>query len=418
MRIIKRDLTAVVQHSLKVDRVTAIMGPRQAGKTTLVKHLLSAERPVRYFNLKDPDIRRALRTGSKQEFDYYRDHTLVLDEIQQVPDLMEIIQLQVDKYPNQKGQFLLLGSNHLLLNKQIKESLAGRVALFRLLPLSFSELAEDDSKSLFGRLYELGCPEEVPRLLKEFYVPIEISGHRNSLLSELNIFGGYPEFLTRKDPDDRKSWLSSYNQTYLETDLRELVDIRNRESFERFEKLFSARVGNLMNLSEIARDCGVSADTIKRFIGYYRQLFISWQAQPYHSNLSKRVVKMPKWYFYDTGLLRSIMGDFTSSWGTFFENTILSELQKALYMEDPHTRLYFSRTATGVEADAVFSSRERKLRYFIEVKQSTKSHKTDIRHLKKYISIDDHHIGLLLNNSTSIEELHERIWSIPVSWYF
>ncbi len=157
-----------------------------------------------------------------------------------------------------------------------------------------------------------------------------------------------------------------------------------------------------MNISELARDCGLSADTIRHFIGYYRQLFISWQAKPYHANIGKRMMKMSKYYFYDTGLLRSI----------------LAEIKKILSFTEGQQSLSFSRTSTGVEADAFLTSNNCIIPFFIEIKQSDTYHVKDIRYLKKYINADDEAVGLLVNNGTGIKQLTERIWAVPAPWLF
>lgn len=337
---------------------------------------------------------------------------------QTVPSLLELIQLQVDENPDEKGRFLLLGSNHLLLNRHIKESLAGRIALFTLLPLSFGEILERNEWNLFDQLFKANSIEECMSVIEKSYFPVSEHGFGKERFRELNIFGGYPEFITRKKSRDKKDWLSSYHQTYLETDLRQLVDLRNSESFEIFEKMFAQRVGNLMNISELARDCGLSSDTIKRFIGYYRQLFISWQAKPYHTIPGKRMMKMSKYYFYDTGLLRSVLGDFSTDSGHFFENTVLAEINKNLSFHGSHRELYFSRTSTGVEADGFFRSFDGKVIFFVEIKQSEKSKVQDIKHLKRYVADHDNSIGLLINNSSTVRQLAERIWAIPAVWLF
>ncbi len=418
MKIFKRRLTARIEHSLVTDRVTALMGPRQAGKTTLVRHLLRSEKELRYYNLKDPAVRQVLQENGRQEFKHFRDATIILDEVQTVPSLLELIQLQVDEYPGKQGQFFLLGSNHLLLNRHIKESLAGRVALFTLLPLSFGELLERERRTLLEQLLDADDSRECASILEEFYLPVRESGYCKDIFREFNLFGGYPEFISRKDPQDRKDWLSSYHQTYLETDLRQLVELRNPESFEMFEKMFVQRVGSLMNISELARDCGLSADTIRRFIGYYRQLFIAWQAKPYHTNPGKRMMKMSKYYFYDTGLLRSVLGDFSTMSGSFFENTVLTEVNKILCFNGGRRKLYFSRTATGVEADGFLTSDNGKIPLFLEVKQAEKMRSQDIRHLKKYVTEAESGIGLLINNGSVLEQVADRIWAVPASWLF
>ncbi|NOX81107.1 MAG: ATP-binding protein, partial [Deltaproteobacteria bacterium] len=309
-------------------------------------------------------------------------------------------------------------SNHLLLNRHIKESLAGRVALFTLLPLSFGELLERERRTLLEQLLDADDSRECASILEEFYLPVRESGHCKDIFREFNLFGGYPEFISRKDPQDRKDWLSSYHQTYLETDLRQLVELRNPESFEMFEKMFVQRVGSLMNISELARDCGLSADTIRRFIGYYRQLFIAWQAKPYHTNPGKRMMKMSKYYFYDTGLLRSVLGDFSTMSGSFFENTVLTEVNKILCFNGGRRKLYFSRTATGVEADGFLTSDNGKIPLFLEVKQAEKMRSQDIRHLKKYVTEAESGIGLLINNGSVLEQVDDRIWAVPASWLF
>lgn len=418
MHLINRRLTAKIEHSLVTDRVTALMGPRQAGKTTLVRHLLNSEKELKYYNLKDPAVRQVLKENGRKEFEHFRSATIILDEVQTVPSLLEVIQLQVDESPEEKGRFLLLGSNHLLLNRHIKESLAGRVALFTLLPFSFGELLERKKNSLLERLLRAEISSDCASILDNTYLPAQESSHGKEIFKDLNVFGGYPEFLNRKDPQDRKDWLSNYHQTYLETDLRQLVDLRNTESFEIFEKMFVQRVGNLMNISELARDCGLSADTIRRFIGYYRQLFIGWQAKPYHANIGKRMMKMSKYYFYDTGLLRSIFGDFSASSGQFFENTVLAEIKKTFCFSIIQQELSFSRTATGVEADAFFKSYNGRIQFFIEVKQSEKTYPKDIRHLKKYMDGQNDAIGVLINNGNGIKQLTEQIWAVPAAWLF
>ena len=416
MRYIKRRLTAKIEHSLTVDRVTALMGPRQAGKTTLVRHLLQSEKELVYYNLKDPAVRKTLQENAKQEFDYYRNATIVLDEVQTVPSLLEQIQLQVDETPEIKGRFLLLGSNHLLLNRHIKESLAGRVTLFSLLPLGIGEIEESTKPTLLDMLLAAENHHGCTGIINNFYLPSRLHEKKQNTLMSLNRFGGYPEFLTRKEPDDRIAWLNSYHQTYLETDLRQLVELRNPESFEIFERLFVQRIGGLMNIAELGRDCGLSADTIRRFIGYYRQLFITWRAKPYHTNPGKRMMKMSKYYFYDTGLLRAIPGDFSTLSGHFFENTVLAEIKKILSFYQQRDKLYFARTSTGVEVDGCIPALKGDFFIFLEIKQSETHHNHHIRHLKKYIKTQENSIGILVNNSISINQLTEKIWSIPASW--
>ncbi len=418
MKFVKRRLTPLVEHSLETDRVTALMGPRQSGKTTLARHLLKTDRELKYYNLKDPEIRQILKKNARKEFALFRNATIILDEVQTVPQLLEYVQLQVDDAPQKRGQFLLLGSNHLLLNRHIKESLAGRVALFTLLPLGLTEILESENLTLFEKLLAADDQSACMSLLDNEYVPLEQHRRNSQALDEMNLYGGYPEFLFRKATDDRKAWLNNYHQTYLETDLRQLVDLRNTESFEVFEKLFAMRTGNLLNISELARDCGLSADTIRRFISYYKQLFVCWQLRPYFANLGKRMMKMSKYYFFDSGLLRAVLGDFSGESGNVFENTVLAEMKKLLCATGAIQELNFCRTSTGVEADAFVKSDNGKFAMFFEIKQSAHADKKSIRHLKKYVAANENSIGILINNGSDIIKMEDRIWVVPAAWMF
>lgn len=416
MNLIPRDLTRHIQHSLKIDRVIAIMGPRQAGKTTLAQHLIKSDLDIQYYNLKDPDTRRALAENARKEFEHFGKHLIVLDEVQQMPSLIELIQLQVDIQPEKKGRFLITGSNHLLLNRRIKESLAGRVSIYTLFPMSFRELNSHTGQSLLKKLLHAPSARDIETELSEFYLPAREANLLSESFREFTLYGGYPEFLTRTNQADRRQWLNNYRQTYLDTDLREIVDLRNPESFERFEQLFVTRVGSLMNISELARDCALSADTIRRFMNYYRQLFVAWPSLPFFENIGKRMKKMPKWYFMDTGILRSLTNNFRMEDGSCFENSVVSELRKGIYQETLREDIYFARTSTGVEADAVFKNIESKLTFYCEIKQRDISHRADIRHLRKFVAFDERNVGLLLNMSNTIKKLEERIWNIPVHW--
>ncbi len=416
MDAIPRELTAAIQRALRTDRVVALMGPRQAGKTTLVTELLGEEHALRHYNLKDPDVRRVLTENARREFLRGNRCTIVLDEVQRLPDLLELVQVLVDERPDQTGQFLILGSNHLLLDRHIKESLAGRVAVFTLHPLTLRERAGIASEPVLVRLLACESVPHVERVLDELHFPAAQSIVLADCFAEGNLYGGYPEFLTRRDPSDRQRWLRDYRQTYLETDLRQLVDLKQPESFETFEGLFAPRVASLFNASELARDCRLSADTVRRFCRYYQQLFVAWPLRPFHRNYGKRVMKMPKWYFHDTGLLRSLLRDFREDSGAFFENTVVAELRKRFALDTFDQELFFLRTSTGVEADVVFHNAAASLTYFVEIKQTRDISSTDYRHLRRLTALDDASIGLLIHTGVASRRLAERIWSVPAHW--
>jgi len=416
MRYKPRQLTQNIQHALTTDRVVALMGSRQSGKTTLVRFLLHANRQVQYYNLKDAAVRRHLAANARKEFQYFSQHLIILDEVQKQPGLLELIQVLVDKRPSEKGQFLLLGSNHLLLNKQVKESLAGRVAIFTLFPLSFREWMESSRDSLLSGLVGSETIGQAEACLSSFHLPANEALEIHDEWKEFTVFGGYPEFITRPDPNDRRLWLSNYRQTYLETDLRELVNVRNPESFEIFEQLLATRVGSLINLSSIAGNAGISVDSVKRFLHYYRQLFMAWQCRPYYKNLASRVRKSPKWYFSDVGPLRLLLEDWRLENGHIFENCVMVEIRKSIYHERQSKGLFFSRTAAGAEVDAVFESNSGKITFYLEIKTGTRIRKADWRHLMRYVGETPHSIGLLVANVPGIVRLEDRVWGVPASW--
>ncbi len=417
MNFLARQLTPHITRALDVERVIAVMGARQTGKTTLVRQLLKTDRPVQYYNLKDPSVRAALQgDGARREFAHYAERLIILDEVQRLPELVERVQLDVDERPNVKGRFLLLGSNHLLLHRQVKESLAGRVALYRLDPLSFRELCGLDGPGLLSTLLEAESVGAAERILAEFYLPVQESAELLDRFRDFNLYGGYPEFLTRRDGQDRRNWLNSYRQTYLETDLRELVNLKSADVFERFESLFALRLGSLLNVSELARDCGVTADTVRRFVHYYRQLFIAWRLTPFFRNLGKRVMKSPKWYFSDTGLARCLLNNYRQDAGELFENTVLTDIRKQLYLSSLREDLFFIRTSTGVEVDAVFPLANPDTTAYCECKASNTYHPADTRHLKKFVEQDADGIGLLVTAGGTIEKINDRIWHVPAHW--
>lgn len=416
MTIRNRHLTDRVHHALSTDRVVALMGARQSGKTTLVRQLLRPTRDPVYYNLKDPATRRHLAALARRDFQHHADRLIILDEVQQLPALLALVQVIVDERPSVQGQFLLLGSNHLLLNKQIKESLAGRVALFTLDPLSFSEWAGRDAPSLLRRLLRADSPADAAATLRSFHLDAEESATLADAWREFSMFGGYPEFLTRRDPVDRRQWLRNYHQTYLETDLRELVRLRQPESFEVFEHLLAARAGSLVNLSDIAREAQLTVDTVRRFLDYLRQLFVAWRCPPYHGNLTSRVRKSPKWYFTDVGPLRTLLDRWQPDDGHVFENCVMTELRKAIYLEHLRRDLSFVRTSGGAELDALFRTPDGETTYMAEIKVSTSPRHGDLRALRHHVEQADDRVGLVIAGTVGVQQLAPRIWAVPPSW--
>lgn len=321
---IKRKLEKKIQEGSRFFPVVAILGPRQSGKTTLARHLFSDHV---YVSLEDPDKRSAAindpRTFLKM---HHNDHGLIIDEFQYAPDLLSYIQTIVDEEQHQ-GYFVLTGSQNFLMNQAISQSLAGRVSLYTLLPLSLDELDSNDQ-----------LPENVESILHQ---------------------GLYPAIYTKKVPP--QDLYSNYVKTYIERDVRELAHVGDLRLFQTFLTLCAERVGQLVNFTELSKEARVSDQTVRRWLSILEASYILFLLQPYEKTLGKRLVKTPKLYFYDSGLVcyllqldeRDLIDH--SKKGNIFEALIVSEIRKYFYNRgiEPHT--YFWQDHNKHEIDCVIA---------------------------------------------------------------
>lgn len=324
---LKRDIEAQLADYAQFP-VVAVLGPRQSGKTTLIqkyfkKHTyLSLENPkTRDFALSDPE-------GFLQE--YENPHGIILDEFQYVPHILSYIQLEVDA-KKRPGYFVITGSQNFLMNQSITQSLAGRVGILTLLPFSIHELAQSQV-----------LPERC---------------------SELIFKGSYPRLYDSDQNIKTIPFYASYVQTYIERDVRQLINVGDLETFQRFLALCAGRIGQLFNLTEIGGVCGIDAKTAKRWLSVLEASYIVFLLPPYFNNFNKRITKTPKLYFYDTGLacsLLEISSPLLNAQGIFrgplFENLIISDLCKQFYNMGRRPPLYFWRDANGrVEVDCIIN---------------------------------------------------------------
>jgi len=314
-RIIENQILETLDH---VPSIT-ITGPRQSGKTTLVKNLLPE---FSYFNLEDPELRTFALTDPKG-FLKTAGQKAIFDEIQHVPDLFSYIQVEIDK-TGQNGMYVLTGSNNFLLMERISQSLAGRVSIFHLLPFSIQELNPG---------YEVSTEEIMHR-------------------------GCYPRIYDQQV--NYQQWYSDYITTYIERDLRSLINIGDLSVFRQFIRLCAARTGQLINLSAMATEIAVSYQTIKRWLSVLEASYLLFVLNPFHKNLNKRVVKSSKIYFYDTGLLCYLLGIKTPEElmfhylrGSIFESFIISEIKKSVFNLRIQAEFSFFRNLTGNEVDLI-----------------------------------------------------------------
>jgi hypothetical protein len=307
--------------------VVAMTGPRQSGKTTLARSAF-ASKP--YVSLEDPD-QREFATSDPRGFLGNYPEGAVLDEVQRCPELFSYLQRIVDER-RRAGLFVLTGSQQFGLLAKITQSLAGRIGLLHLLPFSLGELRR---------------ARRAPRKI------------------ELVLFRGlYPPLYDKRH--DPSLWYANYALTYLERDVRQLINVRELGTFQRFIRMCAARTGQLLNLSGLASDCGITHNTAKAWVSVLEASYIVFLLQPYYRNLNKRLVKTPKLYFYDPGLAAWLLGIQAveqlathSMRGALFETWVVSELLKKRYNQALPANVYFWRDRAGNEVDVLCEDGDR-----------------------------------------------------------
>ena len=321
--IIKRELEPILLHYASKFPVIAVVGPRQAGKTTVTKKSFPHHT---YFSLEDPDTLEMVQADPRGFLEHnYGGQGIIIDEFQNDPKLLSYMQGIVDRN-RRPGYFVLTGSHNFLMNQAITQSLAGRVAMLTLLPLSLKELAHHPKK------------------------PISI---------DQAIFnGGYPDIYARNILPHE--FYPQYIKTYVERDVRQLMNVSNLLDFQKFMRLCAGRIGQLLNISSLADDCNVSVPTINSWISILQASYVIFLLQPHFENFSKRLIKSPKLYFYDTGLASWLLKITSVDQihehylrGGLAESLILSELQKTFFHQGKEPSLYFWRDSHGHEIDCL-----------------------------------------------------------------
>jgi len=329
----------VLERAAEEFPVVILTGPRQSGKTTLLQHLFA--KSYAYVSLEPPDVRAAASEDPRGFLAMYPPPA-ILDEVQYAPDLLPYIKERVDANRTEHGQYLLTGSQNLLLMQQVTESLAGRAAILRLLPLSQREA--------------LGVPDApFPWESDEKRPPRRQLAY--DLLWERLLRGSYPELIA--DPKKGASlWYASYIQTYLERDVRSLRQVGDLTTFQNFVRAIAVRSGGLLSLSEVSRDIGVAVNTAKAWLSVLEATYQVIILRPYFANVGKRLVKTPKLYFTDVGILCHLAGlkdpQHAASGpmrGAIFETAVLMEIIKTYLHRGKEPRVYFWRTAAGAEVD-------------------------------------------------------------------
>jgi len=377
--MIARQILKEAQQTLNQFRALCITGPRQSGKTTLSK-LLFKDKP--YVNFENPAVQYESELNPLKFLEKYK-RGAVFDEVQRTPHIFRYLQEILDNN-RKRGQFILTGSNNFLLQEKVSQSLAGRAGYLSLLPLTYAELQEANLNQ-----------EEVSRHI---------------------LTGGYPEIWNEKLIP--YTWMNSYVQTYVQRDVRLLRNITNLAAFNRFIHFCANYAGQLLNRDDLARQTGVDNKTILSWLGLLENSYVIFLLQPWHTNRNKRLIKTPKLYFYDTGLLCYLLGLKSSAavqksqvYGALFENWLISEIRKNGYNKGENNNMYFFRDSTGNEVDLILEKGDGPMA--IEIKSGTKPNNNMLNGLKYWQKSEPKSQGILLHGGQSHEMISEQISILP-----
>lgn len=392
-------------------RIIVVTGARQTGKTTLVRHVATE---YTYVSIEDP-VARDQYAGMTSEQWHRRFPCAILDEIQKKPVLVESIKACYDQFEDVR--YILLGSSQLLLLEKVRESLAGRVSLIELLPLTIPELTTNSwetpiGESAFIRWIRNGCSST--DIFEDLLFDSGNYAVASDAVDHYLKFGGMPEVSKERLSDtDRFLWLENYIRTYLERDIRDLADFRDLEPFTKAQKSLALQTGNTVTMSSLAQAADISSKTAKRFLRYLELSYQVVQLQPWFRNQKKRLVKAPKIHFLDPGIQRTILQRRGELTGSEYESAIVSEIIKQLRYAGLPCEISHLRTHDGREVDLLIELEEGFIP--VEIKMSENISERDTRHLRKLREILDKPIlhSFIISRSKSVKHLATNITSVP-----
>lgn len=377
--MVSRLILPQAKEALTQFRALCITGPRQSGKTTLSKQLFKT-RP--YVNFENPSVQQQAEQNPEIFLQQYSKGA-VFDEVQRVPVIFRYLQEVLDNN-RKRGQFILTGSNNFLLQEQVSQSLAGRAGYLSLLPFSYAELIK-------AKLAKADVNQQI-------------------------LTGGYPEIWNEKLKPG--SWMNSYVQTYVQRDVRLLRNITNLALFNRFIYLCANYAGQILNRDELAKQTGVDTKTILAWLGLLENSYITYQLQPWYNNMNKRIVKSPKLYFYDTGLLCYLLGlkSITAlqkhhAYGAIFENWAMTEIRKNNFNEAQPDNMFYFRDSAGNEIDLI-AERDGEPTA-IEIKSAVKTNNSMFRGLQYWQKYQPKSQCILLHGGKEHKIVHETMSILP-----
>jgi uncharacterized protein len=383
--------------------VVLINGPRQSGKTTLVKQYSPS---LPYFTLDDDNILNAVKqdpVGFINKIDRG-----IIDEVQRAPELLRAIKRSVDEN-RQPGRFLLTGSANLLALPQIGDSLAGRMEILTLLPLSLAEIERRENYFL-NHAQNQSWPQLSTNKKPFDYISQALTG-------------GYPEMRLREDPARRNAWAKSYIKAIVERDVKDISSIEKLIEMPRLLEVLAQQSGKLTNFTQIGGELNLDTKTAQKYIGLLEILFLVNRLRPWHGNALSRIIKSPKIHFIDSGLLaclnrmtpKGIQTD-KSAFGALLETWVYGELLKTISIAEESWEIFHYRDKDQVEVDFVLENSEHKI-IGIEVKASSTIFNRDFRGLRKLASLSSQHwlTGIILYNGEQCLSFGDNLWAIPFS---
>jgi predicted AAA+ superfamily ATPase len=403
-QLIERFADKPIETALADTPVVMLIGPRQCGKTTLVRQF--ASKGYTYITLDDDTVLGAARadpTGFVRGFD-----RLAIDEVQRAPELLRAIKLSVDN-DRRAGRFLLTGSANILTLPRVSESLAGRMEIVSLMPISRAEM--EGKRPTFleaafaGKLVQPGSAIIGGELVRAVLV------------------GGYPEMLRRESPRRRQTWARDYANAIVQRDVRDIAEVDKLDRLAVLFQILAHFSGQLTNFTQIGGQIGIDDKTTRRYVGILEQLFLVHRLSPWFRNQLKRLVKTPKLHFLDSGLLAAMLGltaeqvaKDRSTFGALLETFVFSEVMKQISWSEESYSLYHYRDKDQDEADIIVEDR-RGAMVAIEAKASATVYASDFKGIDKVLKCcgDDLKLGVVLYDGTQVVPFGDRLFAAPIS---
>ncbi len=402
-----------VKNNSKLGRIIILTGARQTGKTTLAKNSFPE---YKYISIEDPILRSEyVKLTSKQWQESYPN--AILDEVQKEPILIESIKAVYDQFQNTK--YILLGSSQILLLQKVKESLAGRCSIYEVFPLTLPEIATSswDVEPELSFFQSFIKTFDIPSFLPSFTLYDKYSDSIK-IFEEYLKFGGYPAIIDDEISDnDKREWLYNYIRTYLERDIRDLVEIKNLEPFIKIQKTTSMLTGCILNFSQLAKEANVSSNTAQRFLNYLELSYQTILIKPWHKNNLKRLNKTAKLHYLDPGIQRTILKKQGQLTGNEFESAIVAEIYKQIKCINIETELYHLRTFDGREIDLLIEMENGYIA--IEIKMTSNANIYDAKHIKGLEDILDKPLlhSFIISNDMSIKTFLPKITALPAAMF-